>query len=123
MTCTSSYYFCINMRRSSRTRTSPLSNSTGLWFKGIAVCSLALLGHLIVRSLITGVRDGGLPLFARPTPGPLTTSVRASPVYAEQIVQNIYYQSLIAGYYFTAGVFGLGLIVLAVGIIVVSRRG
>lgn len=113
----------ITMRRTSRTtRTSPTSNYTGLWVKGLSLCSLALFGHLVVRSLIAGVRDGGIPLVARPTPGSLTVSIQASPVYTEQLLQNIYYQALIAGYYFTAGVMGLGLVVLVVGGLIVSRR-
>lgn len=112
------------MRPSSgKSRTSPRSNSTGLWFKGLAVCSPALVGHLIVRSLITGVRDGTLSLFARPSLGSLTISVEAGPAYTGQVLQNIYHHALIASYYFTAGVLGLGLVVLIAGMIGVFRRG
>lgn len=111
------------MRSTSRTsRTSHGSQSTALWFKGLAICSLALFGHVVVRFLITDILEGRLPLFARPTPGSLTVSVQAPPEYTDQVLQTIYHQTLIASYYVTTVVLGLGLVVLLTGLLLDSQR-
>lgn len=113
----------MNMRRRSRKRsTSPRSSSVGWWIRGGAVSVVALAGHVIVRSLITDVREGGLPLLARPTPGSLALSVQPPPTSAEQVLQKVYHQALVAGYYGTVLFLCLGLFVL-VGGLYIGWRG
>jgi len=116
-------FYGLNMKR--RTGTSSRDTAThqrGLWFKGLMVCSIALMGHLTVRYLIGKVRDSGLAIFAQPEPGGLSITVRPSASYTEQVLTGLYHQILIGSYYVTAGVLGLGLIVLTCGIAAVLGR-